>query len=289
MWTIDTFEFSLTKKSTILQLPEWNELRPMNLTPKVSVIYAFSNDGQSTDPFFIFPNSLRDETIIDERNAYNELGHLTPQIFQIWIEKCFLSQSPNSTKVLIFCSRLPILSSKTLAFLEQNHTFPFGYPFTRTLPFRYLFERRVRNNRSTNLISELWKKKLLDEQRTHVLKGSNCTVKNIKNIFEQIWPVLINEKRDDDDENKTFQEKCLQAFQQANIQLVINRKEQLMAKRLEMNKKKIHEWSMKSDEYVQQLNDLLNEINRMKEHVNSTQILKIKNNDGKQFISFYRF
>ncbi|CAF0899518.1 unnamed protein product [Adineta ricciae] len=280
LWTIDTFEFSLTKKSTILQLPEWNELRPMNLTPKVSVIYAFSNDGQSTDPFFIFPNSLRDETITDERNAYNELGHLTPQIFQIWIEKCFLSQSPNSTKVLIFCSRLPILSSKTLALLEQNHTFPFGYPFTRTLPFRYLFERRVRNNRSTNLISELWKKKLLDEQRTHVLKGSNCTVKNIKDIFEQIWPVLINEKRDDDDENKTFQEKCLQAFQQANIQLVINRKEQLMTKRLEMNKKKIHEWHMKSDEYVQQLNDLLNEINRMKEHVNSTQILKIKNNDA---------
>ncbi|CAF4479355.1 unnamed protein product, partial [Rotaria magnacalcarata] len=34
LWTVDTFEFPLTKKSSILQLPEWNELRPMNLTPK---------------------------------------------------------------------------------------------------------------------------------------------------------------------------------------------------------------------------------------------------------------
>ncbi|UJR27984.1 hypothetical protein I4U23_009242 [Adineta vaga] len=287
LWTIDTFEFPLTKKSTILQLPEWNELRPMNLTPKVTVIYAFSNDGQSTEPFFIFPNSLHDDTINDKQNAYNELGHLTPQIFQLWIEQSFVNRRTNLISnsdycpiVLILCSRLPVLSSIVLSFLEQNQIYPFGYPFTRTLPFRYLFERRVRNNRSTNLMSELWKKKLLDEQRTHVLKGSNCTVQNIKYYLEQIWPLLINEKRDDDDENKTFQEKCLQAFQQANIELVINRKEEFMTRKLEMNKKKIHAWNMKSNEYVKQLNELLNDISHVKEHVNSTQILKIKNNDA---------
>jgi hypothetical protein len=59
----------------------------MNLTPKVTVIYAFSNDGQATEPFFIFPNSLRDNTINDEQDSYNDLGHLTPQIFLSWIEK----------------------------------------------------------------------------------------------------------------------------------------------------------------------------------------------------------
>ena len=37
--------------------------------------------------FFIFPNSLRDTTINDEQNSYNDLGHLTPQIFLSWIEK----------------------------------------------------------------------------------------------------------------------------------------------------------------------------------------------------------
>ena len=128
--------------------------------------------------------------------------------------------------ILTFCSRLPILSSIVLSSLEQHKIYPFGYPSTRTLPFRYLFERRVRNNRSTNLMSELWKKKLLDQQRTHVLKGSNCTVKNIKYYFQQIWPLLINEKRDDDDENKTFKDKCQQAFQQANIQLIENKNEE---------------------------------------------------------------
>ena len=87
LWTIDTFEFPLTKKSTILQLPEWNELRPMNLTPKVTVIYAFSNHGQSIEPYFIFPNSLHDNTINNEQDSYNDLGHLTPQIFLSWIEK----------------------------------------------------------------------------------------------------------------------------------------------------------------------------------------------------------
>ncbi|CAF1335028.1 unnamed protein product [Rotaria sordida] len=280
LWTIDTFEFPLTKNSTILQLPEWNELRPMNLTPKVTVIYAFSNDGQSTEPYFIFPNTLRDNTINNEQNSYNDLGHLTPQIFLSWIEK-YLIQKDHLPIVLIFCSRLPILSPIVLSSLEQYKIYPFGYPFTRTLPFRYLFERRVRNNRSTNLMSELWKKKLLDEQRTHVLKGLNCTVKNIKYYFEQIWPLLITEKRDDDDENKTFKDKCQQAFQQANIQLIINKKENFYEKKLQIispnkNQKKI----INTNEIVDQLNHLLNVIIQVKEQINSTQILKIKNNDS---------
>lgn len=59
----------------------------MNSTPKVTVIYAFSRDGQFTDPFFVFPNSLREETINDDSNAFNELGHLTPPVFHTWIEK----------------------------------------------------------------------------------------------------------------------------------------------------------------------------------------------------------
>ena len=64
----------------------------MNLTPKVTVIYAFSNDGQSTEPHFIFPNSLRDNTIINEQDddSYNDLGHLTSQVFLSWIEKYFV-------------------------------------------------------------------------------------------------------------------------------------------------------------------------------------------------------
>jgi hypothetical protein len=171
----------------------------------------------------------------------------------------YLDHSPI---VLIFCSRLPILSSIVLSSLEQYKIYPFGYPSTRTLPFRYLFERRVRNNRSTNLMSELWKKTLLDQQRTHVLKGLNCTVKNIKYYFQQIWPILINEKRDDDDENKTFKDKCQQAFQQANIQLIID--ENLI---------------MNTDEIVNQLNHLLITISKIREKINSTQILKIKSNE----------
>ncbi len=181
-----------------------------------------------------------------------------PLSFLIYIET-YIDQSPI---VLIFCSRLPILSSIVLSTLEQYQIYPFGYPSTRTLPFRYLFERRVRNNRSTNLMSELWKKKLLDQQRTHVLKGSNCTVKNIKYYFQQIWPIIITEKRDDDDENKTFQDKCQQAFQQATIQLIINPKQLI-----------------NTNEIVHELNHLLNVISQIREQINSTQILKIKSNE----------
>ena len=94
MWTIDTFEFPLTKKSTVLQLPEWNESRPMNLTPKVTVIYAFSNNGQSIEPHFIFPTSFHNNTINDDNDSYNELGHLTPQIFLSWIES-YLNRKGN--------------------------------------------------------------------------------------------------------------------------------------------------------------------------------------------------
>jgi hypothetical protein len=100
LWTIDTFEFPLTKKSTVLQLPEWNESRPMNLTPKVTVIYAFSNTGQSIEPYFIFPTSLHDNVIIDEKDSYNELGHLTPPIFLSWIEN-HLKQKGNELFYLI--------------------------------------------------------------------------------------------------------------------------------------------------------------------------------------------
>jgi hypothetical protein len=64
----------------------------MNLTAKVTVIYAFSNDGQSTEPYFIFPNSFHDDTINNEQNSYNDLGHLTPQIFLSWIEKYLIQK-----------------------------------------------------------------------------------------------------------------------------------------------------------------------------------------------------
>ncbi|CAF3708171.1 unnamed protein product [Adineta steineri] len=288
LWTMDTFEFPLTKKSTVLQLPEWNELRPMNLTPKVTVLYAFSNTGQSTEPYFIFPTSLQDNTISDEKDSYNELGHLTPQIFQKWIENNF-NQNINfnqSSIVLIFCSRLPLLSPDILSLLKNSHIYPYGYPYTRTLPFRYLFERRVRNNRSTNLMSELWKKKLLEEQRTHVLKGLNCTVKKIKYYFEQIWLQIINENRDDDDENKTFEDKCQEAFQQANIQIKLNTKKKNTIK---LTPKKSSKKTNQSDdnlettnkeEMVDQLNHLITVISHFKEHItstNSSQILKMNN------------
>lgn len=281
---MDTFEFPLTKKSTILQLPEWNELRPMNSTPKVTVLYAFSNDGQSTEPYFIFPTSFNHQSNDQhEHESYNELGHLTPSIFLSWIDKHFVQKGKNfhgeifpmkSTSILgippmilIFCSRSPILSSTVLSTLEQYQIYPFGYPSTRTLPFRYLFERRVRNNRSTNLMSELWKKKLLDQQRSHVLKGSNCTVENIKYYFEQIWPLLITEKRDDDEENKSFAEKCQQAFHQANIHFIYHDKP-----------------SNPINESVHQLEELLHVISQMKEQIHSTQILKIKSNESMEMM-----
>lgn len=101
MWTIDTFEFPLTKKSKVLQLPEWNELRPMNLTPKVTVVHAFSNTGQSTEPHFVFPNSLHNNEFIDEKDSYNELGHLTPQIFLSWIENNFKEKSKKKFNVMV--------------------------------------------------------------------------------------------------------------------------------------------------------------------------------------------
>jgi hypothetical protein len=118
-------------------------------------------------------------------------------------------------------------------------------------------------------MSELWKKKLLDQQRSHVLKGLNCTVKNIKYYFQQIWPLLINEKRDDDDDNKTFKEKCQQAFQQANIQLSFDNQFQRIS-------------NVDTNKLVEQLNHLLTVIGQVKEQFNSTQVLKIKNNDCKK-------
>jgi hypothetical protein len=262
---MDTFEFPLTKKSSVLQLPEWNELRPMNLTPKVTVIYAFSNTGQSIEPYFIFPNSLT-----NENDSYNELGHLTPSIFLSWIENC-LQKKIHSPILLLFCSRLPVLSSSVLLSLENHQIYPYGYPHTRTLPFRYFFERRVRNNRSTNLISELWKKKLLDEQRTHVLKGSNCTVKNIKYYFEQIWSQIIY----DDDEQKTFEDRCQQAFQQANIQIKIPKKKKIIIRK---NLKKNH--TIIDKKYIDELNHLVKIVNHIKEQIispNASQILKLNN------------
>ena len=235
----------------------------MNLTPKVTVIYAFSNTSQFIEPYFIFPNSLRDSSLIDENDFYNELGHLTPQIFLSWIEKCFRKKI-HSPIILLFCSRLPVLSSSVLSSLEHNQIYSYGYPFTRTLPFRYLFERRVRNNRSTNLISELWKKKLLDEQRTHVLKGSNCTVTNIKYYFEQIWLQII-------EENHLEEEKCYQAFEQANIRIKFAKKKPKIKLTSKKNKSSMNETT------VDQLNHLLTIVNHVKEQIismNSSQILK---------------
>ncbi|CAF0723215.1 unnamed protein product [Adineta ricciae] len=282
LWTIDTFEFPLTKKSTVLQLPEWNELRPMNLTPKVTVLYAFSSTGQMTEPYFIFPLSLRDNTITDGKDSYNELGHLTPQIFLTWIENHFSQklQAQSSPTVLVFCSRLPVLSPVLVSSLEKYQIHPFGYPYTRTLPFRYLFERRVRNNRSTNLISELWKKKLLDEQRTHVLKDSTCTVQNIKHYFEEVWCQILHEKRDDDDANETFQSKCQQAFQQANIQIKIPKKRKTIKIISRKSVKRTDHSTIGNGQMIDELNKLITDTNRVKSRFTShtaTQILKMNN------------
>ncbi|CAF4382312.1 unnamed protein product [Rotaria socialis] len=216
LWTVDAFEFPLTKKSTVLQLPEWNELRPMNLTPKVTVIYAFSNTGQSIGPHFIFPKSLHDTVLIDQKDSYNELGHLTPQIFLSWVE--------------------------------------------------------------TNLKQ----------------KSVNCTVDNIKHYFQQVWSQIVDEKCDDDesDENKTFDDKCQQAFQQANIQIKLNAKRKntikLTPKKIPKNDIpsvnhlpiEVTESTVNNDEIVDQLNHLLNAISQFKEQITSanlSQILKMKN------------
>ena len=245
----------------------------MNLTPKVTVIYAFSNTGQSIAPCFIFPTTFHDPIVSTDDDIYDQLGHLTPQIFLRWIEQSFQKQI-HSPVVLLFCSRLPVLSSSVLSSLKTSRIFPFGYPHTRTLPFRYLFERRVRNNRSTNLISELWKKKLLDEQRTHLLKGVHCTVKMIKYYFEQIWSQIFHEDDEHGESNKSssFEDKCRQAFEQANIQ--INR---TSTKKIDL-----------SDEHqalVEQLNHMLTIINSCKEQITSTHptpILKMNNHiDGR--------
>jgi hypothetical protein len=212
--------------------------------------------------------------------------------------------------VLIFCSRLPILSQAALSILEDAHIYPYGYPCSRTLPFRYLFERRVRNNRSTNLMSELWKKKLLDEQRTHVLKGPTCTVKSIKHYFEQIWSHFLHEKRDDDDdadhnEQKSWEDQCLQAFQQAKIDVKINRKKIVFKKKPKPSPKRssrrteaspVNHASVRASEVtdsngeiVEQLNHLLTIIGQVKEQItsaNASPILKMNNHiqpsaDGK--------
>ena len=278
---MDTFEFPLIKKSSVLQLPEWNESRPMNLTPKVTVIYAFSNTGQSIQPRFIFPTALRDPTATTEEDFYDQLGHLNPQVFLRWIETDFQPQI-QSPVVLLFCSRLPILSPSVLSSLHTSQIFPFGYPHTRTLPFRYLFERRVRNNRSTNLISELWKKKLLDEERTHLLKSSHCTVKMIKHYFEQIWLQIFHE--DDDQSINSFDEKSRQAFEQANIQI----KQTTMKRKPTIKltpKNKHHHLPDDQQQLVEQLNHLLTVIHSCQEQLTSASsmpILKMNNHiDGR--------
>ena len=206
-------------------------------------------------------------------------------------------------RVLILCSRLPVLSPTVVAYLKTHRIYSYGYPCARTLPFRYFFERRVRNNRSTSLISDLWKKKLLEQQRTHVLKGSHCNVKNIKDYFEQIWSTFVNEKHDEDDEDdasKSFEDRCQQAFQQANIDikktLVADKESNALSRR---PSKKSNGTTvgppaqlMDTDEIVQQLNHLLHAIGHVKEQIsaaNPSQILKMNNHiqqssDGKSLI-----
>lgn len=277
---MDTFEFPLIKKSSVLQLPEWNESRPMNLTPKVTVIYAFSNTGQSIEPRFIFPTAFRDPTVTtDEEDFYDQLGHCTPQIFLRWIEKDFQAQI-QSPVVLLICSRLPILSPSVLSSLQTSQIFPFGYPHIRTLPFRYLFERRVRNNRSTNLISELWKKKLLDEQRTHLLKGAHCTMKMIKYYFEQIWLQIFHEE--------SFDEKSRQAFEQAHIQIkpITTTTKRKSTIKITSKKKQLQNLPDDQQQLVEQLNHLLTLIHSCKEQLTSTNSIPIlKMNNGKREIN----
>jgi hypothetical protein len=130
-------------------------------------------------------------------------------------------------------------------------------------------------------MSELWKKKLLDEQRTHVLKGSNCTVKNIKYYFEQIWSQIINEKQDDDemDEYKSFEDKCQQAFQQANIQIKILPKKKTIKLTPKKNSKKYIQLPTAA-QCVEQLNDLIASSSYIREQIvsnNSSLILKMNN------------
>ncbi len=136
-------------------------------------------------------------------------------------------------------------------------------------------------------MSELWKKKLLDEQRTHVLKASNCTVKTIKYYFEQIWSQIITEKHDEEEneEPKSFEEKCRQAFQQAQIQIKTMKKRIVIKLTPKRNSKKINQsnhqpTTMDVKETVDQLNQLITMVSHMREQITSgslSQILKMNN------------
>ena len=78
----------------------------MNSTAKVTVLYAFSNDGQSTEPYFIFPDALRSEqSTVTEQDAYNEFGHVTPSIFLSWVKSNLVNKG----------SPLPIIISQRIS------------------------------------------------------------------------------------------------------------------------------------------------------------------------------
>ncbi|CAF0873501.1 unnamed protein product, partial [Didymodactylos carnosus] len=256
IWTFDLFEFPLLKNSTILQIPEINEKRPNNETMKISVIYSFSNDGQTTKPYYIFPYSLRKSNEKgckdDDDHVYNENGHIDATSFLKWINNVFLpsctSRSSKKPTLLVFCSRLPVLNGDVWTYLDTKYIHCYGYPYANNLPFRYLFERKIRN-RSINIFNENWKKTLIDKTAFHLLKNQNCNVSTIKYYFNLVMIKTFRdiqmeqEIKEDGDENnddnnnnssinknmanhyifnERFKEKCERAFKQAKIELIEN-------------------------------------------------------------------
>lgn len=194
------------------------------------------------------------------------------KIFVFAFEKKKFFLSGEGPTVLIICSRLPVISQSAYEKCSKLEIFPFGFPLSRILPFRYLFERRVRNNRSTNLMSDLWKKKLLDEHRTHVLKDSNCSEDSVRFYFQQIFSQIVQEKYDEDDDDSqqksSWPDRCRQAFVQANIEI-----------ELDEQKNKSKE-KCSSSQLVDQLNELVNVIGRVKQEVQldkSNKILRTTN------------
>jgi hypothetical protein len=248
-------QFPFNTSNFVLKGPEKDyEMRPKNLKPKISVLFAFNSNGDYIEPYFVYPHTFKidkqhsqlneqegegeeeeeEDKISFECSSQN--GYVTAEVFRDYINNCFTPSLINkqrnvrSTKrtnndiVLLYCGKLAIIdcanlklcSNKTERKPFQIHLFALNDP--SVMPFNSLFEKTMRK-RQIDIFSESWRKLSLPNMNkcTNTKDFSMYFNEALNNCIDDIATEYNPLNKSENGSNYYFKTKMIDCFNKCKL------------------------------------------------------------------------
>ena len=209
LWTFDIIHFPYTPSTSMLRPPEKDhERRPINLKPRISVIFAFNASGDYIQPFFIYPHSFKTDeepsSVVvpntaetknsQDHESFAQNGYVTCRVFEEYLVKCFLpyigKEKKNASNMLLYCGKLAVMDDRNLRLCQESKLHLLNMSHEKQMPFNLLFQKSSRN-RQTDLFLDSWRKATTKHNLNFTMKCNSRV--QFFNIFMDAFQNCIEE------------------------------------------------------------------------------------------------